>query len=230
MVFHNILEGHTPEEVAAAVTAFVFPDKVEMPEDPQAPKNHLRRSPLPHPLCLVLSASFCTAHGFARHVAAGCKDGGAAGEPGYGSAGWEVRERLSRLASAATGFGLSCSGELSGISKPCHQCPGNCAQGDCRLWLIADSSPHYLYTEPGACCRESRAIEAHHSLVNRSLRLIGRPLTLYGLVFASEWQHIYIYIYIYINTVSSLVVQGLCEAMGGAQTTLCCCWATPFHR
>ena len=33
MVFHNILEGHTPEEVAAAVTAFVFPDKVEMPED-----------------------------------------------------------------------------------------------------------------------------------------------------------------------------------------------------
>ncbi|CAE7717447.1 SKI2, partial [Symbiodinium necroappetens] len=33
VVFHNILEGHTPEEVAAAVTAFVFPDKVEMPED-----------------------------------------------------------------------------------------------------------------------------------------------------------------------------------------------------
>ena len=99
----------------------------------QAPKNHLRRSPLPHPLCLVLSASFCTAHGFARHVAAGCKDGGAAGEPGYGSAGWEVRERLSRLASAASGFGLLCSGELSGISKPCHQCPGNCAQGDCKL-------------------------------------------------------------------------------------------------
>ncbi|CAE7042178.1 SKI2 [Symbiodinium sp. CCMP2592] len=33
VVFHNILEGHTPEEVAAAVTAFVFPDKVEMPQD-----------------------------------------------------------------------------------------------------------------------------------------------------------------------------------------------------
>ncbi|CAE7540048.1 unnamed protein product [Symbiodinium natans] len=35
VVFHNILEGCTPQEVAAAVSAFVFPDKVEVPEDGQ---------------------------------------------------------------------------------------------------------------------------------------------------------------------------------------------------
>ncbi|CAE7394743.1 SKI2 [Symbiodinium sp. CCMP2456] len=49
VVFRNILESHTPEEVAAAVTAFVFPDKVEMPED-------AKMEELPESLAMVRQA------------------------------------------------------------------------------------------------------------------------------------------------------------------------------